>query len=85
MKFIVNNQGDSTVGISGFNVEVSIPNIGYPEDDFIKWCKDFLKDIYDAETSCIVYTLDEWNYYQDKWLYYMNNVSDILKTNEVIK
>lgn len=64
MKFIVDNRGDMSVGISGFQVEVEIKHLeGFEKDfvdEFVSETKSYLKDWFEMCTSCEVYTEEEY-------------------------
>lgn len=61
MIFVVHTVGDTEVGIQPDYNNVTLPNPGMPEEDWIEQCKDALKELYDNGTRCYVYTKQEYD------------------------
>jgi hypothetical protein len=61
MQFVVLNHGDNDVGISGFQIEVSMPNIGFDEVDWREQCESLLHELYSAEVKSEIYTKQDFN------------------------
>jgi len=59
--FIVDNAGDTSVGINGFCITCVLPNIGIDELEHQENCKAFLDELYNQETRGKVYTKKEYD------------------------
>jgi hypothetical protein len=64
IKMIIENSGDSSVGINGFTGEVDLKvNVDIEDDfkeEFIEDFKKYLKIWFEFETKCYVYTEKEY-------------------------
>lgn len=83
MKFVIDNAGDSDVGIDGFNLKVSLPNPGFDGVEWEEMCKAVLNELYNGETKGDVYTAEEFEEIQESEEDVEKELEDLFLEEEV--
>jgi hypothetical protein len=61
MVFVVFSNGDRDVGLDGIYEEISLPNPGYPEEDWIEQCHSVIKELYLSEFNGTIMIKEEYD------------------------